>query len=680
MRLRLKMSFAGLCLLLLSGSNAPADPLTQWIWRNPQPFSPSLAAVVHGNGMWLAVANMGLIATSPDGMDWDLATIGTNASVSACAFGANEFVLGSSKGVFLSTDGHNWSKAATQLNTVSDLAYGNGQFVAVNFGSTVSRSSDGSTWTSQNYVGGVQSLFTRVSFANGQFFILGYNNSSTPQYFLFTSADGSTWAGPVTFTGYGLFKVVYGNGIYLGVNQVLTTNGVWSEFRTSTDGTTWSAPNQFTNHIFSDAVFADGKFTVLDESGRILTSTDGTNWLDVSVPALFGGVKMDAGSGQYVVGGIFGTILTSTDGSNWVRRTRGPQSSLVSVTRSGGLYVAVGGNIVPDNGDLYSTSTIAISSDGRNWSEQNPGTTNSLLAVTGGNGRFVAVGTNGVIVASTDGTNWSSVNSPTTNVLRGVAYGNGRFVAVGGNTNTQTFVTSTDGMNWTTGGPPLNFGPMYAITYGGGQFVATGPVNTSLTSSDGLTWQPESTGSTNTLRAVAYGNGMYVAVGDKGTLLASPDAVTWTNRTLSPAIFWYGVASGHGEYVAIGSPRVLAVSSNALDWTLLSPFLTVSLGPSYGIVAGDNSFLLAGRFGQILESTPFNPPVPQITSGLRITDRPFLSFAGPEFHGYEIDGTDVLPPVWQALVTDTNVSATTTIPVSAATNSPARFYRVKLLN
>jgi hypothetical protein len=671
----------GLCLWLALVLNTCADPLTQWIWRNPQPFNPPNASVVHGSGLWLDVANMGLIATSPDGVGWDLASIGTNASVAACAFGTNRFVLGSSKGVFVSADGHNWSKAATQLNTVSDLAYGNGQFVAVNSGSTVSSSSDGSTWVNQNFVGGVQSVFNRVSFANGQFLILGSDNSTTPQYYLYTSGTGSSWAGPVSLgTNNGLIRVVYGNGVYLGLNQLLVGNSNLGLFRTSTDGNNWSTPVTWTNHFFSDAVFANGQFVVLDEIGKILTSTDGTNWVEHPEPQLFAGTKITWDGSLYVVGGVFGTIYTSADGTNWVRRTQGPQNSLVSITRAGGLYVAVGGNIVPDNGDVYSTSTIATSGDGRNWSAQNPGTTNSLLAVTSGNGRFVAVGTNGVIVTSTDGTNWSSVTSPTTNLLRGVAFGNGRFVAVGGDTNTQTFVTSTDGVNWTTGGPPLNFGPMYAITYGGGQFVVSGWTNTSLYSTDGLVWQPESTTSTNTLRAITYGNGMYVAVGDRGTIVTSPDAVTWTNHSVMTTIFWYGVAYGNGEYVAVGSPRVLGVSSNAVNWTVFGPFLTVSLGPSYAIVPGDNSFLLAGRFGQVLESAPFNPPAPQITLRLRQTDRPFLSFTGPEFHGYEIDGTDVLPPVWQTLATDTNVSPTTTLPVSATTNSSARIYRVKMLN
>src|SRR5690348_8364995 len=69
--------------------NAAADPLDHWIWRSPQPFGVSVFSVLHGNGLWLAVANTGLVATSPDGTSWDLASIGTNGAVSACAYGTN---------------------------------------------------------------------------------------------------------------------------------------------------------------------------------------------------------------------------------------------------------------------------------------------------------------------------------------------------------------------------------------------------------------------------------------------------------------------------------------------------------------------------------------------------------------------------------------------------------------
>ena len=58
-----------------------------------------------------------------------------------------------------------------------------------------------------------------------------------------------------------------------------------------------------------------------------------------------------------------------------------------------------------------------------------------------------------------------------------------------------------------------------------------GQTGTILTSSDGISWDNVSSGSTVNLRAVAYGNKTLAIVGYSGTILTSNDAVTWTTRT-----------------------------------------------------------------------------------------------------------------------------------------------------
>jgi len=63
----------------------------------------------------------------------------------------------------------------------------------------------------------------------------------------------------------------------------------------------------------------------------------------------------------------------------------------------------------------------------------------------------------------------------------------------------------------------------------------------------------------------------------------------------------------------------------------------------------------------------------------RQTGSAMLSFCGPETHGYDIQSSDALPPVWQFLKTVTNLSATTTIPDNAATNSPCGFTALSCL-
>ncbi|MDB6111595.1 MAG: cell wall/surface repeat protein, partial [Pedosphaera sp.] len=623
-----------------------------------------------------------MMATSPDGMDWDLVGVGTNAIFTAGAAGNGRLVAASSRGVFLSTDGHNWAKAVTVINGFNDMDFGNGLFVGVTSGNTVSRSADGSTWTTTT-IAAVSTALTRVSFARDRFFALA---ASTPpqlsQYYW--STDATNWTGPVSLNTNGIQKVVWGNGTFVGLNMQLSGTIYWSEFRTSTDGMTWSAPMILPNHLISDIAFCGGQFVAVDQLEQVWLSPNGTTWTNLAAPELFAASKVATDGNRLIASGLGGRIVGSTDATNWTSRTTGPQNSLVGVTRFGGLFVAVGGNQVPGGGDPYSVPTAVTSTNGRDWAEQIPGTTNALVAVTAGNGRLVAVGNNGVIVTSTDATNWSTVVSPTTIPLWSVAYGAGQFVAVGG-TNHATIINSPDGVNWTAQSGVASYDPLYAVTYGQNQFVVVGQTNvsklaTTLTSADGLNWTPRTSTAANNLRSITSGNGLYVAVGDRATLVVSSDAVTWTNLTPATVINWRGVAYGNGWFVAVGSPPVLYVSTNGVNWTLRTALNSVTLQPLCNIVAGDNSFFLLGYGAEVIESGLFNPPAPQINLGLRQTDRTFLSFTAAEGHTYEIQSADSFPPTWQSLMTVTNASATTTLPISAATNNNARFYRVKLVN
>ncbi|HYV28169.1 MAG TPA: hypothetical protein VFA77_11585, partial [Candidatus Eisenbacteria bacterium] len=185
----------------------------------------------------------------------------------------------------------------------------------------------------------------------------------------------------------------------------------------------------------------------------------------------------------------------------------------------------------------------------------------------------------------------------------------------------------------------------------------------------------------NHLRAITFANGIYVAVGDRGTIVTSPDGVTWSNVSLGTVLSWRGIAYANGQYVALcSSPPAYAASTNGVNWALSTALSSITLQPLYGIVSGNNSFFVAGYQGEVLESIPFNPPEPQVSLALKQTEQTFLSFTGPEYHGYEIQSSDGLPPVWQPLGTLTNASATTTLPISAGTNLSSRFYRVRLLD
>jgi hypothetical protein len=655
-----------------------ADELDCWVWRNPRPHGIQINSLAYGGGLWTAYANgSGLIATSPDGANWDQLTLGTNATIYAGAHGNGRFVCATSRGAYHSFDAHNWFKAS--FFNINDVAFGNGLFVGPDGNATVWRSNNGSNWTSLAL--GAIDHYTRISFANGRFFATG-SDSSFANYLLSSSTDGTNWGGSVALGTNAIDKIVFGNGVYLGISTVVVPT--LSKFRTSVNGTTWSAPTIRSNYYVQDVIFANGQFVAIDLVGRVMFSADATNWTEISVPELYGASEIGWDGTQYVTSGYFNLFATSPDGTNWTQRGIGTSHSLLGITRANGFYVAVGGNL-GDNGGNLSPCTVVTSTNARDWTIYLPDASNSLASVTFGNGTFVAVGAGGLIVKSTNAVNWNTNASPTASLLNAVAYGSGRFVAVGGDTNRATIISSTDGANWTDQPAATNYLALYGLTFAQNQFVAVGRTNgtkraTTLTSSDGLTWTAQISTASNHLRSVTYGNGSFVAVGDRGAIATSSDAVNWTNRSLPIVPSFLTTTYGNGNFLVFGNTLSYYTSTNTVDWVRRRTTEQVTIWSLYGAIYGDNTFLAVGSYGQILETVPFNAPPPVSSLALQPGNPPFLSITAPEWHGYEILTATSLPPVWETLNTVTNYSATTKLPVTPPANSSARFYRVRSLN
>ncbi len=90
------------------------------------------------------------------------------------------------------------------------------------------------------------------------------------------------------------------------------------------------------------------------------------------------------GNGLYVAVGDSGTILTSEDGNNWIAPSAyaGTANYLDGITYGNGTYIGVGNN-----------GWTVTSPDGVNWTSINSGATaNVLTGITFGDGQFVAVG------------------------------------------------------------------------------------------------------------------------------------------------------------------------------------------------------------------------------------------------------------------------------------------------
>lgn len=153
-------------------------------------------------------------------------------------------------------------------------------------------------------------------------------------------------------------------------------------------------------------------------------------------------------------------------------------------------------------------------------------------------------------LASTDGSTWTlsttRVGDTTNDYYYHVGYGNDTFITLPSNSN--SFSSTVDGINWTVGTVPVS-----------------------------LQW-----------RAIGYGNGMWIAVANNtATYIYSTDTVTWTIRTLPQSEEWEDIAYGNGMWVIVEGPNQFqnkhAYSTDGLNWTVS----TAGKGASDIIYAGD---------------------------------------------------------------------------------------------
>jgi hypothetical protein len=194
-------------------------------------------------------------------------------------------------------------------------------------------------------------------------------------------------------------------------------------------------------------------------------------------------------------------------------------------------------------------------------------------------------------------------NTGTGGPLTAVTYGNGIFVAVGWvffiNPLESSILTSPDGITWTyrhSGTVSV----LRAVTYGNGTFVAVGDDGTIVTSPDGGTWTQRTVQATlpiGEFRAVVYGNGMFIAYGDYGATFTSPDGITWTERAFMTSVDHLGVAYGNGIFVSVGgaifsSPDGVAWIQRYLDGNTF-----------YGVAYVNGMFVAVGTNGAIVTST-----------------------------------------------------------------------------
>lgn len=413
------------------------------------------SGIAYGNGLFVIVGYGGMILTSENGSSgWTSRTSPLSPTFWDITYGETKFVaVGSSGNVVTSFDGVSWATTPSMISqTIMAVGHGEGQFVATGGNSSsdaghVWTSPDGEVWTER--VSGIFEWMYDVKSINDKYYITGGK--------IITSDDGINWTAVHDATGWDVWSVAYGDGIYAAGTMTGTS------IRSTDGGKTWTAmtsPHDST--IGGIAYNADqGLFVGVCTDGQILSAGPANDYWVTTVYSISAGlqdVAYDPGTGNTVMVGNSGTIAM-IDGYG-VLSTVGLLTSqaLSGVAVAGSTYVAVG----------WGGTVITSLDAGATWQTTTPATSEGLQDVVYGNGLWVSVGYSGAIVTSPDGINWMDVSGPY-GILYGISFGDGYFVAHGGN---GTIIASTNGENWDEFYVTDSWLP--ASTYAEGRFTIAG--------------------------------------------------------------------------------------------------------------------------------------------------------------------------------------------------------------
>lgn len=262
------------------GGVSYSSDLKNWTFKLLDEDDDNLDSITYGNSVFVIASNADNgIYTSSDGINWinrelkvysNYAKNNIKASFNTVRFVNNQFVIvtgtqyTNSAGAITRREGHvlvsnngiNWTDKVELANSLMEIAYGNGMYVAVGTEGSIYTSTDLSNWTKR--ISNTSLKLVGVSFGKGLFVITG--DSGT----ILTSSDGINWVKQVSNTDSYLIRSRYGNGMYVAVGYNCTV-------LTSIDGINWTEQDDgFTGGTWYGMVYANNRYVI---TGNHLVST-----------------------------------------------------------------------------------------------------------------------------------------------------------------------------------------------------------------------------------------------------------------------------------------------------------------------------------------------------------------------------------------------------------------------
>jgi hypothetical protein len=240
-----------------------------------------------GSTLYVAVGQVGTLATSPDGFTWTQRTssFGTSEIRGIAYHGGLWVAVGSAGKIATSTDGVTWTQQTANVGTAAlyTVWRGDGVWVAAASTGAITTSPDGVTWTSRT--GANTTAYTGDYFSSADLHVLVGDSSNNYQ----TSPDGTTWTSRAFSVGsYGNFGNVLATENL--VAHFSANSSLVPQMRTSTNGTSWTLRTLGTTTTVGTAqAFAydnDGNFVAGSSKTPIAsiwnwyidTSSNGTSW------------------------------------------------------------------------------------------------------------------------------------------------------------------------------------------------------------------------------------------------------------------------------------------------------------------------------------------------------------------------------------------------------------------
>lgn len=572
------VSPTGLYFQMSNGSN----PTLDWIRPAPvrgtrsTPSATALNGVHFANGFWIAFGNAGLISTSPDLINW---TIATSSPTGGTLFqmeniGSIGVITDRTGNLLVSTNIGTTpftTVALTGILTTTGFIATDGTRFVVTCGNTnssnIAVSTNGTTWTLVSLSSFNLNTPNRIVYLNGRFIICH-------QFGVITSSDGITWTSPFTSAN----GPQMNNCVYTGTHWVACGNNC--VILRSSDAINWEyviSPQlrllSFSASFNSMASDGNGNIVLpfLSNGGVGVSDNHGKNWRMVSpggVPFSSSGPQGPVmfGNGYFVIFASPYYYCSSDGGNTW--NLFNSQNESIEFTSGGGIkkvnnkyfvYQPVTDNSAAGGGGMRVADSLTgtwskcktgitlgagtindISSDGSSYIAVTTG--NKILRSTDGinfidvspkilsystisyfgfveyaNGIFIAGGVGGMLYKSTTGQygTWVSINSaPSNQQYFGIAYGNGIWVLASFG---KVLVSSDNGTTWIEN--RVNFTSAFSslfLRFYNGFFYISGFARTVLyRSSDGINWKMINTD--NQQINISNGNNIYALERDSST-------------------------------------------------------------------------------------------------------------------------------------------------------------------